>query len=166
MDDIIEIYEPVYRESNNLLLLLIIVLAAIVLLIITILVIKRIKNQKSKITPEQQYQHVLGSYIKLQKKIDMLSSHDFSNYASNIFKSYLSDLYLKDYISLTAQEMLINMYQESGEKNESLEEIFIHKLEPAQFGKLELNSSTKNIIVKECVDYITVIYNKSGGEND
>lgn len=161
MEDIIEIYDPIYRESMNFTPIIIIVLS-ILLIFAAIVIFRKVKQKKSIITPEQRYQKALDDYLELQKEIDSLSSYSFSNRAADIFKSYLSEHFLRDYKSTTTHEMINQMNRDSNHRSEVLEQYFEEKLKPAQYGKLELESTLKNEIVRECVDYISELYSETG----
>lgn len=164
MEDIIEIYEPIYRKTFNYMPILIILISILIVTVALLIILKR-KKRKLVLTPEQKYKNILNDYIELQKSITTISSRDFSNKTIYMFKSYISDFYIKGYKSSTTKEMLDRLNLDSNSRSQKLEDIFLNKLEPSQYGKFEIEDSLKHDIVKECVDFITEIYNDKGEYN-
>ena len=50
--------------------------------------------------------------------------------------------------------------------NPKLKEFFLDRLEPAQFGKYQINIDDKNLIIEQCVDEITKLYSLTTGEKN
>ncbi len=166
MNDIVDIYEPIYREGNNILLLLIVALGLIIIGFSLFFIIKYFVKKSKIVTPEMHYNNCLNNFIKLQGNIGNISSHDFSLEVNTIFKSYLTRLYDISYLPNTAGEIIEKLKSEELETNLDLEDIFVKNLEMAQYGKKELEASQMHILAKECVDIITTIYNKKDSSNE
>lgn len=166
MEDIIDIYDPIFRETNNILLILIISFIIILISFIIFFVIKKIKSKKIFITPEQQYKKTLDKYLDLQSKMNTLDTTSYSSTVTFLFKEYLTELLNFDFLSATNQEMLLKLKLLTTKDDEILADYFMNKLEPAQFGKYEIDEKEKNIIIKNCVDTITNLYTETIGEQN
>lgn len=165
MDDIIEIYEPLYRETFNI-WPIVITAGTVFLLIILFIILRKVKRKKEAVRSEGLYKKTLNDFIILQSTVDSVTSHYFSNEVMTIFKEYLTQIYNKFYRAATIPEMLKKLNSDVNKDTKELQELFINEVEPAQYGKLELNLQSKNKIIKECVDLITIINNNKGVDND
>ncbi|MGL1892114.1 MAG: hypothetical protein OCD02_10845 [Spirochaetaceae bacterium] len=159
MEDIIEIYEPIYRETSKVLPITLLFLLILLIGIGLFFLFRYIKYKKSIITPEHKYKKCLDSFLILQNNIEKKSTHDFADKVSYLYKKYLTDLYSTDFNSTTAEEMIEKLLLFNVD-NVLIKDMFINIIEPCQFGKLHINIDQKNITIKNCVDSITTQYNK------
>lgn len=166
MEDIIEIYDPIYRDTNNIILILLISFIVAIMTVVILYVVKRIRGKEIIITSEQQYKNTLDRYLELQNKMDILDTTSYSADVTYIFKHYLTMLFKLDFLSTTNQEMLIKLSSVTEYSNETMTDYFLNRLEPAQFGKYQLDNNEKNLIIKNCVDVITNLYTETTGGDD
>ncbi len=167
MEDIIEIYDPIYRDTNNIIQILLISLIVVIIAVVIFYVVKRIRKRVIIISPEQQYKNTLDKYLELQNKMDELDTTTYSADVTYLFKDYLTMLFKLDFLSTTNQEMLLKLRAMTEHSDETIEDYFLNRLEPAQFGKYEIDKDEKNLIIKNCVDVITNLYTETTGvDND
>lgn len=162
MEDINDIYEPIYRETSKSVGILIIIAIVVSIVILTIFIINKLKNKNKPVTQMQKYQNVLNNLTKLQADIENISSYEFSTRLSKIYKNYLSSLYNKNYTSDTAEELFYDLNEEDC----NLKFLFVNYIEPSLFGKKNIKIEDRRATIKECVENITNHYNANGEKID
>ncbi len=162
MEDIYDIYEPIYRESTKLPGIILFILLGILLLLLTLFIIKKIRNKKNPVTPEMMYKEVIEKLTNLQTDINTISSYDFSTLLSSLYKNYMSNLYILNFRSDTAEELFFRLNDDKS----ILRFLFINCIEPSLFGKKEVKIEDRKTIIKECVESITEHYKQNGDQID
>ena len=167
MNDIIEIYDPLYRTTNNYLLILIVIIGLALLASIILIVLKKIKSKIKIVTPEEVYNKTLDDYLIIQNKIDNTETSDFSESVIQTFRIFCTKILKKDFYSMTHTELVNEIKQFNLKEFNNVNNIFKNKLEASQYGKLDLTIDEKNEILKLCVESVTQIFNKTKEvEND
>lgn len=163
MEDIIDIYDPIFRPANYTTIIVITVLSILALSTIIFFVIKYIKGKSKIITPEERYKAVLNSYLLIDKEES--TSLIFSQKISYIFKEYLETWFSDNYQSSTSEELVNKLKRLNLPNIDKLSEIFKNQLDHVLYANSSLTKDQRKEIMKEIVDSITFIYNKEAENN-
>ena len=159
MDDIIDIYEPIYRNNSRILFIMLISAGIIVTTIGLYFLIRYIIKRRAFLTPEMKYKKCLDDFLELQKEKTTLTDRDFSLKINNIFRTYLSTLYSSSFIAFTPEELYAEL-ESKGVSNVNLKRLIVRELQTAYFGHGKLHWDLKDQTIKEFADTITYLYNK------
>lgn len=165
MNDIIDIYEPLYRESNYTLLIVLLSCLFIGIVFGAFQIIRYLKSRKNEPTKEECYKNTLDQFLKLQKRSEKLSSNIFSSDLITIYKKYLTDLLKDDLMSATIEELIIKLRKQSLTDMDGLEKLLTNKISPALYGNQNILDEDREMAIKACVDTITLIYNREAEED-
>jgi len=165
MEDIIDIYEPVYRSTFHWGILLIIV-SAIILGVFIFLILKKIRNKNLTPSIDEVYNNTLEEIIILQKKLPNISSKIFSYEVTNLLKKYLSFSFNSDFKHLTNEEIISRLMTENF-LDQNLNTYLLKNLQEAHFGKLDLTEEIKTSILESVANTVNIVYkNLSEVPND
>ncbi|OQY39367.1 MAG: hypothetical protein B6229_03815 [Spirochaetaceae bacterium 4572_7] len=159
MEDIIDIYPPIYRNPNNIIAILITIFITILVIVGIYFIIKYIRKKKGYKTPKQKYEICLTDFLELQNKEEEISSKEFTVKLNSIFKEYLATIYSSKLLSTTPEELYAKL-EEKGLSNDRLKNFIINDLQVAKYGHGLLSRENKDQGIKECVEAVTFIYNK------
>ena len=154
MNDINEIYEPLYRETSKLPLIILLSVALFLSGFVAFFILRKIKGKFKTITPQQEYNNTIETFTNIQKEIDNKSSYNFSVETSFAYKNYLSKLYNNNLVAATGEELFSTINDTT-----NIGELYINRIEPTLYGKRELSTVDKNNILREFVESITMHYN-------
>lgn len=160
MDDIFEIYEPVYRDGISIIPILVTIFLVAGLIISAVLIYKKLKNRVKLLTPEKIYKNFLDEVLTIQNEMGKSDSHQFSQRVTFIIKKFLTDFYHTDFLHTTNSEMIEKLHGLTNRDLNGLKISFIEKLEVSQYGKMSLNNMEKDEILKSSAETITNIYNE------
>lgn len=154
MNDIHDIYNPIYRESNELPITILIIILTLLCLTATFLILRKLRNRKeSPKTLEEVYIDVIKNITSLGDRL-----HESHLY---YFKEFLSFVYNKNFLSMTHEELLTNNPMNS----DKLETVLLN-LERRVYAKDHLNPNEEKETITDIVEVITTIYNsKKEAEN-
>lgn len=164
MEDILDIYEPVYRE-NSLLLPVIIVLSVLILLSVVLVFIYFKKRIKKHLTHDEIYAMYMDKYTDLKKSIVQISSYDFANKVNSYLKGFITELYKKDYYHATIEELITYMESFNISMLNDFKNIYLEHLQPAMYGNVAISKEDKDSIIVNCVEITTQLYNKRVDDN-
>lgn len=163
MEDILDIYEPVVRESLNIIPILI-GLSAIFLT--TVLVILFLKRQKRKVvSSEEIYKNCVDKYRELKQSLTGISSYDFANEVNSLLKNFMTELLKKDYLHTTTEEFVNKLESFNVPLFNESSDFLINYLQPAMYGNKEISEENKNKILGNFVEIITHIFNTRRDED-
>lgn len=151
MEDIIDIYEPVYRESNYTLLIILIVIS---LLVAGFFIYKYILNRKDNVI-ENLYKKSLDSLVFLKGEIDRLPEKETMDRARIVLVTFLEALEGDKYSSYISSD-IGNLLNECGFNN--LGEIYKSSFDPVLYGKKSISKDRLEELLKETGEFITMKY--------
>lgn len=155
MNDIIDIYEPVYSPPNY---ILIIIVTILIILIVTGLVLFLLKKLKSRTkTATQKYEETLDSFLFLKGEADKIKSKNFLIKCNKILLSFLDYSHSKSYASLTSGE-LMEMLQNYIIDKKFILTFFPKKYDLILYGKHELDKEEKFDILKNYGEIVFKLY--------
>lgn len=164
MDDIIDIYDPVIRESSNLLPIIIVLLAIGLITFIVFVLIKHKKKKKTE-TSEEIYRKYIDEYTKLGKKSAELSSYKFAYRTNSLIKGFFTDLLNEDFYHATTEEFIAKLEKLNIPATNESKDLFLNYLQPAIYGNVKINDEIRDRISVNCVELMTCIFNKKEDEN-
>lgn len=162
MNDIIDVYEPIYRETNYLIPILLAIIIAIVLGVSIFLLIKKLKRRTKTESPQKRYERCLDDFLKIDNKSN---SHDFSNRVNYIFKNYLTHYLDSDFMALTTNELLGRLEELNIPVYPLLDNLFREKIDPALYGNIDIDSDSREKTVESCVECITYLFNSNSNKD-
>lgn len=165
MNDIIDVYEPVYTSTNYAFPILIILLTILVSSSVIFLILKLKKRKTVVLTPEENYKNCLESLGNVNKEKESLKSSDYASKINFIYKSYLTTLLNYDFTALTTDELIERLGSLEIPQIGKIEDYFKNYLDPALYAGISFNSDIKDEVIKNCVESITFLYNREETES-
>ncbi|MBN2618574.1 MAG: hypothetical protein JXR64_09730 [Spirochaetales bacterium] len=162
MNDIIEIYDPIYREPNIIIYILLGIILLALIFLIGRVIYKKIREKRSFKSRRHYYEESINNLTNIKLHIEKFDSYEFSMKITNIIKKYLATIYGEKIKALTLEELFIKLNL----KNDNLVNLFKNSIEKAQYGKEDLSINTRLNCLSESVEFITLIYNKMEVQND
>lgn len=157
MEDIYDIYEPIYKNTNYIPL---IIISTVIVLIIIALVFIFLKKRKSKkiITIDTMYEKSLSNIVFLKGEVSKLSSKDFLIKSNRILFNFLGFIYNKNYFALTSGELLNKITEYNFPKKDFLHNQFLNITDKTLYGKNEIPREDRILLLKNYGEIIDSIY--------
>lgn len=152
MEDIIDIYEPVYRESNQ---LLVVSLITILLVLALVFILLKKFRKKKRVTPSELYSKSLDDLIFLKGELGKTGSDKSLQKLRSILINYFLKIEGLNYSSSTSNELGEVLIIQGAT---SLGEIYINKFDSVIYGKTTISREEIESIIKETGDHITLRY--------
>lgn len=158
MNDIVDIYEPIY-ETPNYLFIVVIAIGVVALITVTLFLII-ISRKKSVVTLETKYKSSLDNILFLKGKVGKLQSKEFLKDANEILFNYIFYQLSENYNSLTSSEIVQNLNNLSLE-NQYIKEFFTNKNDHILYGKDTFENQDREKHLKEYGELITTLYRRT-----
>lgn len=148
MNDINEIYAPIYREPNRLPYIVLLILLTLIVGLVIYYVIKKIKNRPVKIRSlDEIYSDCIDDITSLGSELQ--ERHLYC------FKDFLSNIYRENFYAKTHEELL---------NSDKLEELNIQQLldtcNKKFYSGVAIEPEYEAQTVRDLVECITQIYNR------
>lgn len=148
MNDINDIYAPIYREPNRIPLIILITLISICVVLLVFFIIKKVRDSKKRDkTIEEIYSDTLKELTSLGSTLN--EQHLYC------FKDFLSCVFSENYYSKTHEELINNPKLKEINLEEILE-VFNNKF----YSGLKIDKSIEIKVIESLVEIITQIYNR------
>lgn len=155
MNDILDIYEPVYSPPNYFLIILITISIILIITGLVLFILKKLKNRPK--TATQKYEETLDSFLFLKGEAGKIKSKDFLIKCNKILLSFLDYSHSKNYASLTSGE-LMEMLQNYIIDKKFILSFFPKKYDLILYGKYEIDAQEKLEILKNYGKIVFKLY--------
>lgn len=152
MEDIVDIYEPVY-QSNYIVYIIISILILTTALITFLILQHRRSNKKER--PEEIYSKAMDKLLLLKGESEKIEDSIFLKRSKKILLEYINYLESDDLGSLTS-DLIAKRLNKDG-FNE-LGNIYRTYFDPVSYGKAKLTPEIKKIVIKGTGDYISYLF--------
>lgn len=154
MEDIIDIYEPIYTEPSHLPLILIILGSLLLLAGGIFLLIRFLKRKKAD--PQRYYNEIMKVCLQLKDSIETTNSRDFSYTLTRSIGKYMSAIYNKNFSSKTRDELEFEFNTHPDlKKYRDAFFIIMKYLGPAKFARYEIPEAQKSSVLHQVVETMT-----------
>lgn len=155
MDDILDIYEPIY-ETTNYIPIITLIIAVIILLLIGLFLYRKHKKDK-EVTLESTYKKSLDDILFLKGEAGKIGHRVFVKRANTILFEYLSFHFSEDYIHLTSKE-IIETFKAKTIISDYILNFFSTRNDLILFGKDEIINEDRIELLKEYGELLTSLY--------